>query len=173
MNCSILKKKSSHEPVYRAPIFFESRLFRKSLNLLSVPTCKSYLVKCTKHPDTTWIYMPSLVAYIPHFFLFVVLSFAVVHLSILTIQRRLALSLHKDDTLYKEIYHFFRFSKTVVLHEQTQRTVMPQYLFRINQLPFFNIWTFYVSAVRSWMVTTDMNDTLDEQKRYMKTDENH
>uniref|UniRef100_A0A0L0NZI2 Uncharacterized protein n=1 Tax=Candidozyma auris TaxID=498019 RepID=A0A0L0NZI2_CANAR len=37
----------------------------------------------------------------------VVLSFAVVHLSILTIQRRLALSLHKDDTLYKEIYHFF------------------------------------------------------------------
>lgn len=41
----------------------------------------------------------------------VVLSFAVVHLSILTIQRRLALSLHKDDTLYKEIYHFF-FSET-------------------------------------------------------------
>lgn len=37
----------------------------------------------------------------------VVLSFAIVHLSILTIQRRLALSLHKDDTLYKEIYHFF------------------------------------------------------------------
>ena len=38
---------------------------------------------------------------------FRVLSSAVVHLSILTIQRRLALSLHKDDTLYKEIYHFF------------------------------------------------------------------
>lgn len=31
----------------------------------------------------------------------------IVHLSNLTIQRRLALSLHKDDTLYKEIYHFF------------------------------------------------------------------
>lgn len=31
----------------------------------------------------------------------------IVHLSILTIQRRLALSLHKDDTLFKEIYQFF------------------------------------------------------------------
>lgn len=46
--------------------------------------------------------------------IFVVLSFAVVHLSILTIQRRLALSLHKDDTLYKEIYHFFFFSKLLL-----------------------------------------------------------
>lgn len=51
--------------------------------------------------------MQVFVAYIQDFKPSVVLSFAVVHLSILTIQRRLALSLHKDDTLYKEIYHFF------------------------------------------------------------------
>lgn len=40
---------------------------------------------------------------------------AVVHLSNLTIQRRLALSLHKDDTLYKEIYHFFWKLRTLEL----------------------------------------------------------
>ncbi|OBA23541.1 hypothetical protein METBIDRAFT_107435 [Metschnikowia bicuspidata var. bicuspidata NRRL YB-4993] len=70
--------------------------------MLILPSCLRP-EKCRGGPVNT--YMPQ-----SHLFIFnspagpkAGLSFEMVHMSSLTIQRRLALSLHTDDTLYKDL----------------------------------------------------------------------